>query len=110
MGEKSTELKALEECLPVLEQFLAGGVVELRWFAGKLQQKSLITKSAADAAISRQGTIDADRIGALLKPLVAQVMLDEDCFYEFLDIFKSEDALSGCCKKLTKAIGRLNSN
>ena len=105
MGEKSPELKALEECLPSLQSFLSGGVVGLRSFAGKLQEKGFITKEAIDAIIDRQGTTDVDRAANLMKAVVSQVTLDEDYFHMLDDIFKSEDALISGHKKLNRSLG-----
>ena len=105
MGEKSPELKALEEFLPLLQSFLSRGPVLLRSFAGKLQEKGFITKEAIDAIIDRQGTTNVDRAANLINPVAAQVEMDKDFFYALDDIFKSEDALKPCHEKLNKYLG-----
>ena len=45
----------------------------LRWFAGKLTEKELIHRQAADAIMNRQGTTDMERACGLMNAVVAQV-------------------------------------
>ena len=99
-GGKSKELKTLEECLPTIQDFLSDGVVDLTWFAGKLTEKGLIHRQAANAVLDRQGTTNMERACGLMNAVVAQVKLDEEKYRRFCTILRDEDALSALDKEL----------
>ena len=99
------ELLALEQCLPAIQNFLCGGAVNLRWFAGKLTEKGLISRLAADAILDKNGTTDMQRAHGLMNAVVAQVALDEEMYHRFCSILSSEEALSAPNKKLKRAYG-----
>ena len=102
------ELLALEQCLPSIQNFLCGGVVDLRWFAGKLTEKDLIHRQAADAVLNRQPTTDMERACGLMNAVVAQVEVDEEMYHRFCSILSNEGVLRALDKKLTKAYGTYN--
>ena len=99
MSGKSPELLALEQCLPKTVEFLSGGIVDLRWFGGKLIESDLITRQAVDAALERQGGME--KASQLMKAVVTQVTFDDACFARFLNILQSEGALKALGKKFT---------
>ena len=100
------ELLALEQCLPAIQNFLSGGAVDLRWFAGKLTEKGLIHRQAANAVLNQQGTTDMER--ACMNAVVAQVEVDEEKYHRFCSILQDERALSGLDKMLSEAYGTFN--
>ena len=102
------ELLALEQCLPAIQNFLSGGAVDLRWFAGKLTEKGLIHRQAADAVLDRQGTTNMERACGLMNAVVAQVEVDEEKYHHFCSILRDEGALIGLDKVLSKAYGTYN--
>ena len=102
------ELLALEQCLPSIQKFLSGGAVDLRWFAGKLTEKGLIHRQAADAVLDRQGTTNMERACGLMNAVVAQVEVDEEKYHNFCSILQDEGTLSGLDKMLSKAYGTYN--
>ena len=102
------ELLALEQCLPAIQNFLFGGAVGLRWFAGKLTEKGLIHRQAADAVLDRQGTTNMERACGLMNAVVTQVEVDEEKYHHFCSILQDEGALSGLDKMLSKAYGTYN--
>ena len=102
------ELLALEKCLPAIQNFLSGGAVDLRWFAGKLIEKGLIHRQAADAVLDRQGTTNMDRACGLMNAVVAQVEVDEEKYHRFCSILQDEGTLSGLDNVLSEAYGTFN--
>ena len=99
------ELLALEQYLPAIQNFLSGGAVDLRWFAGKLTEKGLIHRQAADAVLNRQPTTDMERACGLMNAVVAQVEVDEKKYHRFCRILQDEGTLSGLDKMLSEAYG-----
>ena len=99
------ELLALEQCLPSIQNFLSGGAVDLRWFAGKLTEKGLIHRQAADAVLDRQGTTNMERACGLMNAVVTQVEVDEEMYRDFCSVLSNEGVLRALDKKLTKAYG-----
>ena len=102
---ESVELRALEQCLPAIQNFLSSGAVDLRWFAGKLTERGLIHRKATEAVLDRQGTTGLERACGLMRAVAAQVELDEEKFSDFCDILDDEEALSAIHKKLMKTYG-----
>ena len=102
------ELLALEQCLPSIQNFLSGGAVDLRWFAGKLTEMELIHRQAVDAVLSRQPTTDMERACGLMNAVVAQVEMDEEKYHHFCSILHDDGVLSGLDKMLTRAYGMYN--
>ena len=104
-GGKSVELLTLEQCLPTIQNFLSGGAVDLRWFAGKLTEKGLIHRQAADAIL--QGTTNMKIACGLMNAVVAQVVVDKEKYHRFCSILHDEGTLSGLDKMLTETYGML---
>ena len=99
------ELLALEQCLPAIQNFLSGGAVDLRWFAGKLTEKGLIHRQAANAVLNRQPTTDMERACGLMNAVVAQVEVDEEMYRDFCSVLSNEGVLRALDKMLSEAYG-----
>ena len=83
--------------------------MDLTWFAGKLTEKGLVHRQAADAILDRQGTTNLERACGLMKAVVAQVEMNEVKYNDFCSILQAEGTLTAVYMKLTKAYGKFPS-